>query len=247
MPKLQSPSLSNPMHNSGNNASESRGAQLFVIEGIDGSGKGTQATRLYESLTHDGVRCELFSFPRYGHTFFGERIGDFLNGEFGTLNELNPFLVALLFAGDRFESRSHLVAAISRAELVILDRYVPSNIAHQSAKLTGADRNQLQIWIEKIEYEIFAMPRPDQVVLMDTPVEVSQNFIAQKAERDYTNRTVDLQEADVPYLAKVREVYLNMAHAQPEWTIVPVVDEQGLRSIDSIAQVLLELARSLVR
>ena len=222
-------------------------APILVVEGIDGSGKGTQSKLAYDTLTRQGHRCAYFSFPRYEQTFFGKRIGDFLNGEFGTLDELNPFLVSLLYSGDRFESREAILQAQTESELVILDRYVPSNIAHQASKLSGAQRTQLIEWIEQIEYEIFAVPKPTRIILLDTPVETSQDLIARKAARTYTDHAADLQESDVSYLAKVRDVYLELASNRGNWSVVPVTDDSGLRSIESISENVLEIARSLIQ
>ena len=78
---------------------------LIAIEGIDGSGKGTQAARLHTHFLSQGLKSTMLSFPRYQQTRFGQKVGDFLNGEFGTLDTVHPLLVSLLFAGDRFESR----------------------------------------------------------------------------------------------------------------------------------------------
>jgi dTMP kinase len=120
---------------------------LVVIEGIDGSGTGTQASRLRERLEQRGLRVGLLSFPRYSETFFGQRIGDFLNRKFGELHEVDPFLAALLYAGDRLESKAELNRQLASSDVLILDRYVPSNIAHQAGKRTGAERRQLAEWI----------------------------------------------------------------------------------------------------
>lgn len=220
-------------------------APLFVIEGIDGSGKGTQAKRLHEILTQQGHRCGLLSFPQYDDNFFGARIGDFLNGEFGNLGDLDPFLISLLYAGDRFESREKILAAQAESDLLILDRYVPSNLAHQAAKYQGEKRGQLIEWIDKIEYEIFKVPRPSQVVLLDTPVETSQNLIARKSQRTYTDQKADLQESDTSYLDDVRNVYLDVAKANPEWTVVPVVQNGSLRTIEEIGDEILCIAQNL--
>lgn len=221
-------------------------APLIVIEGIDGSGKGTQAKRLHEILTQQGHRCGLLSFPQYDDNFFGARIGDFLNGEFGDLGDLDPFLISLLYAGDRFESREKILAAQAESELLILDRYVPSNLAHQAAKYHGTQRAQLIEWIEKIEYEIFKVPRPSQVILLDTPVETSQNLIARKSQRTYTDQKADLQESDTTYLSEVRNVYLEVAQSQPKWTVVPVVLDGHLRTIDEIGDDILGIAQNLL-
>ena len=210
-------------------------APLLVIEGIDGSGKGTQGRLLQERLISDGLKVDFLSFPQYEQTFFGKLVGDFLNGKFGQLEDLHPFLISLLYAGDRFESRQRILGAQQSSDIVILDRYVPSNIAHQSAKISAPERLQLQEWIEHIEYEIFGIPRPAHVILLDTPVEVSQELIAQKGQRTYTTDKADLQEANAPYLERVREVYQELANEQNNWTVIEIVNEQGLRAIDDIS------------
>ena len=105
--------------------------RLIAIEGIDGSGKGTQAQRLAQSLEAGGESVRLLSFPRYEQTAFGRRIGHFLNGRYGQLDQVDPLLVSLLYAGDRFESKGVLLDAIAGCDVVVLDRYVPSNIAHK--------------------------------------------------------------------------------------------------------------------
>lgn len=192
-------------------------APLIVIEGIDGSGKGTQAQQLTERLTATGRRVQLLSFPRYRETLFGHAIGDFLNGRFGQLNEVHPFLASVLYAADRFESKSVLTDALQHSDVVVCDRYVPSNLAHQGAKLDGADRDELLRTIERIEFEVFALPRPSLVVLLDVPVEIAQRNIAAKKPRSYTDKAADLQEADAAYLQRVRNVYLQLASAAPNW------------------------------
>ncbi len=206
---------------------------LVVIEGIDGSGKGTQASRLRERLEQRGLRVGLLSFPRYSETFFGQRIGDFLNKKFGELHEVDPFLAALLYAGDRLESKAELNRLLASSDVLILDRYVPSNIAHQAGKRTGAERRQLADWIEKIEYEIHELPRPDLVVLLDTPADVSKDLISRKAQRDYTDAAADMQEADTDYLSRVRTAYRELAFER-HWAIVPVTESGELRAIEAI-------------
>ncbi len=206
---------------------------LVVIEGIDGSGKGTQSARLRDRLLARGLTASLLSFPRYDDTFFGQRIGDFLNGRFGQLNEVDPFLASLLYAGDRLESKAELTRLLTTSDVLVLDRYVPSNIAHQAGKRTGAERLELADWIEKIEYDLFGLPRPDLVVLLDIPAKDSQELIAKKEQRTYTTQAADIQEADTDYLDRVRSAYRELA-AERNWSIVSVVNEEGLRSMEDI-------------
>ena len=206
----------------------------IVVEGIDGSGKGTQAKRLTERCQQAGKSCELLSFPRYDDTRFGAAIGDFLNGKFGKLNEVHPQLAALLYAGDRFESCDVLRQSLDENDVLVCDRYVPSNIAHQASKLAGDDRAELVAWIEHLEYEIYQLPKPNLVILLDLPVRQAQQLIAKKDPRSYTEREADLQEADAGYLEGVRSMYLEIAASNENWRLVSCLEGNRLRSIDEI-------------
>ncbi len=210
-------------------------APLIVIEGIDGSGKGTQAQQLTERLTATGRRVQLLSFPRYRETLFGHAIGDFLNGRFGQLDQVHPFLASVLYAADRFESKQVLTDALQQSDVVVCDRYVPSNLAHQGAKLDGSARDELLQTIERIEFDIFSLPRPSLVVLLDVPVEIAQRNIAAKKPRSYTDKAADLQEADAAYLQRVRDVYLQLASSNTSWQRVESARAGEQRSIADIS------------
>ncbi len=209
---------------------------LIDIEGIDGSGKGTQAKLLCERLRAAGVSAALISFPRYEATLFGKAVGEYLNGQFGSLAAVHPFLVSLLFAGDRYESKPFLLESLRTHDVVVLDRYVPSNVAHQAAKLDGAARADLTAKILEIEFTIFGLPRPDLVLLLDLPVSIAQDLIARKQSRNYTSRKADIQEADAAYLERVRDVYHALARSEPNWQTIPCCDGPRLRTIEEIAE-----------
>jgi dTMP kinase len=208
---------------------------LIAIEGIDGSGKGTQAARLHEAIQSAGRRSRLLSFPRYGDTQFGQKIGDFLNGRFGSLDQVSPFLVSLLFAGDRFESKSMLTQAMAENDIVLCDRYVASNIAHQAAKLDGPERQELVNWVRYVEYSLYELPQPDFTIFLDLPVAHATRLIARKAQRAYTAKAADLQEADAAYLERVHEVYSQLASSEANWLRIACLDGHELKSIEQIA------------
>lgn len=208
---------------------------LIAIEGIDGSGKGTQARILHERMVEHGLKSELISFPRYSETHFGHTIGRFLNGEFGSLQQVDPHLAATLYAADRFESIGHLQALLAANDVVVADRYVPSNVAHQGARRTGDERVRLQYWISTVEYEVFRLPRAAKVVHLDLPAETAQMLIARKAERDYTKRAADIQEADREYLDTVRQAYLELAAREADWSTISLLSGDRLKSIDEVA------------
>ena len=219
-------------------------ATLIAIEGIDGSGKGTQAGRLVSSLRDMGLKVDTLQFPRYSATTFGSAIGDFLNGRFGTLNEVHPQLAAVLYAGDRYESRSLLIRMMEENDIIVLDRFVGSNLAHQSAKLEDEARIALIEWIEKIEFEVFALPRPTLTILIDMSSQMSRELVSRKAARDYTTQEADLQESDLPYLEKVRRCYLALSHSRIDWQTVHGLNDDGkLKSIDEVGHEILTVVK----
>lgn len=217
---------------------------LVAIEGIDGTGKGTQARRLVDALATAGRRTRLIGFPRYSETSFGRRIGEYLNGRYGSLDEVHPLLAALLYAGDRFESRDLLRQSIADYDVVVLDRYVASNIAHQAAKRTGAERDDLREFIELLEFDTYQLPRADLVILLDLPAAHAQRLIAKKSQRVYTDRAADLQEENATYLETVRQMYLQLAADGPEWRRVDVIRDGELRSIDDVAAEILAVVQA---
>ena len=199
---------------------------LLAIEGIDGSGKGTQAGRLCETAAAEGYSVASFSFPLYDGNPFSRAIADYLNGEFGSADEVHPELAALLYAGDRFHARPRLLAALEANDLVVCDRYVASNAAHQGAKLSGDARRRLLDWLEDVEYGEFGLPRPSLVVLLDAPVALARELVARKAARGYTTLEADIHESDAGHSSATREVYLELAR-QDGWRIVSTADEDG--------------------
>ena len=208
---------------------------LLAIEGIDGSGKGTQAGRLCETAAAHGHRVASFSFPLYDDNPFSRALADYLNGEFGAADEVHPELAGLLYAGDRFHARPRLLAALDENDLVVCDRYVASNAAHQGAKLTGAARSRLLAWLEAVEYGEFALPRPDLVVLLDAPVALARELVGRKAARGYTTLEADIHESDAGHSGATRDVYLELA-LQEGWRVVSTADDRGaVREVDDVA------------
>ena len=216
---------------------------LLALEGIDGSGKGTQAARLAERAREDGRSAAIFSFPTYDGNPFAVAIADYLNGAFGSADEVHPELAALLYAADRFHARARLVYALESHDLVICDRYVASNAAHQGAKLQGEERRRLLDWLDEVEYGEFGLPRPDLVVLLDTPPAVARTLVARKGARGYTTLEADIHEDDAAHSAATRDVYLELAQ-RGNWRIVPTARADGTpRDVDEISDEIWELVR----
>jgi dTMP kinase len=221
-------------------------AILVALEGIDGTGKGTQAQRLVERIRSTGLRVELLSFPRYEATRFGQAIGDFLNGRFGTLDQVHPFLAAVLYAGDRFESRGLLDKACAEADIVVFDRFVASNLAHQGSRLPLDQREDFVQRMQAIEHEVFGLPKTDLTILLELPADEAQKLVAKKEARTYTEREADIQEADTSYLNGVSAVYQSLAEADADWRIVKCLRDGDLRTIESISDEVWQHVRPLL-
>ena len=219
---------------------------MIAIEGIVGSGMGTQAKRLHQRMLDAGRTSELISFPRYSETHFGRTIGRFLNGEFGSLDQVDPHLAATLYAADRFESIEMLASLLETKDVVVADRYVAANVAHQGAKKTGDERTRLQEWILAIEHEVFRLPRAQMVVHLDLPAETAQMLIARKSKRDYTDQAADLQEADRDYLDSVRQAYLELSSREPDWSTISLLDSDRLKTIEEVGEEIWSVASALL-
>jgi dTMP kinase len=208
--------------------------KLIVIEGVDGSGKRTQTELLSRALHARGLSCVMLSFPHYD-SFFGRMIGQFLNGEFGPLEAVDPHFAALLYAGDRLEAKPHLQAALQTGQIVLADRYVASNLAHQGARIVPDRRGEFLAWLRRLEYEIYGLPAESLVVYLRVLPAQAQQLVERKAARSYTTQKHDLLESNLSHLEQAARVYDELA-AHPDWVTIECLnaETQALRSPEEI-------------
>ncbi len=148
---------------------------------------------------------------------------------------MHPALSALLYACDRFHARPSLVAALEECDLVVCDRYVASNLAHQGSQLEGEARERLLEWVAEVEDGEFQLPRPGLVVLLDAPAAGARELVARKGARPYTTLDADILESDAAHGGASREIYLQLAQ-RDGWHVVDATSEDGdLRGVDEIA------------
>ena len=159
---------------------------LVAIEGIDGSGKGTQAQLLLERARGTGYTAALLSFPQYQVTQSSMWIAEYLKGDFGELDEVPPLFAGMMFALDRYESKNHIMHLLNEHDLVIMDRYVASNLAYQGARVANNDRTKFIDRLLKLEYEIYGLPKPNLTLFLDMPVAFSEYLISERGTRAYT-------------------------------------------------------------
>jgi dTMP kinase len=209
--------------------------KLIAIEGIDGSGKRTQVEMLGAALTADGFRPFVTGFPVY-ESWFGKMIGQFLNGDLGPLETVDPHFTAMLYAGDRFEAKERLTQTLEEGRVLLADRYIASNLAHQTARVTADHRTEFIAWIEHLEYEIYGLPHPDLTIYLRVPASEAQKLVELKSSRSYTNAKKDLQESNLRHLEQAAAIYDSLSRREG-WATVECFDNgrRKMRERDEIA------------
>jgi dTMP kinase len=220
--------------------------KLFVIEGVDGSGKSTQLKLLSEYIIRKGYSCEFLHFPRTDAPYFGELISRFLRGEFGSLNEVDPYLVALLYAGDRRDASEKIRGWLDENKIVLLDRYTYSNIAYQCAKIDDQNsQDKLMKWILALEFDHFGIPKPDLNFFLDVPFSFTEKKLQSDRagnDRTYLKGTRDIHEKSLNFQKKVRDVYLKVARSDDTLVVVDCHDRNGLmQSAEMISSLILKI------
>ena len=195
--------------------------QLVVIDGIDGSGKATQVKLLATKLKKLKVPVKTIDFPRYYDNFFGQLIGECLSGQYGDFVQTDSHIASVLYAADRFESSRRIKQWLEQGFLVIADRYVSANQIHQGGKIADSKKRQAFLtWLDTMEYKVFKIPRPDLVIYLDVPFEVSVNWLKQKVakqKKKYLKGQKDIAESNFLYLKNSRTSALSLAKQNKNW------------------------------
>ncbi|MDO8565319.1 MAG: deoxynucleoside kinase [bacterium] len=195
--------------------------KLVVIDGIDGSGKATQVALLKKRLEKEGVKVKSIDFPRYYDNFFGGLIGEYLSGKYGDFIQVDPRLASVLYAADRFEASSDIKRWLEDGFVVIIDRYVSANQIHQGGKIkSSVKRKEFLKWLDTMEHKIFGIPRPDLVVYLDVPYEVSREWLKKKVaqrKKKYLRGKKDVAEDNLMHLKISRNTALELEKSSKNW------------------------------
>ena len=208
---------------------------FIVLEGVDGAGKSTQIALLEEYFKAQGKECVRLHFPRFEAPVYGDLIARFLRGEFGGIDQVNPYLVALLYAGDRADAARMIRGWLAEGKVVIVDRYVYSNVGYQCAKVADTEaRKALKEWILATEFGEFNIPQPDLSLFLDVPFKFTERKLTAVREgddRNYLQGSEDIHEASLDLQRAVRQVYLDAATTD---TALFVIDcSNGADEMDS--------------
>ena len=209
--------------------------KLIVIEGTDCSGKETQSNLLIEKLKNDGVRIKMFSFPNYnsptGKIIGGPYLGKSYISE-GWFPEgapnVDPKVSALYYAADRLYNIKEIENSINDGYIVILDRYVYSNMAHQGCKvLDKSKRNDIYNWLEELEFGLLKLPIPDIKLFLHMPSKYTK-ILKQNREE-----SLDQHELNDEYISNAEAAYLELTDKY-NFKTISCVDNNKIKSIDDI-------------
>lgn len=219
--------------------------KLIVIEGLDGSGKGTQAGELVKNLAARGELVRKISFPNYDSDS-SALVKMYLSGQFGREpGDVNAYAASTFFAVDRYASfKQDWGEFYAQGGILVADRYTTSNAVHQCSKLEKGQWDDFLDWLFRFEYELLGIPAPDMVVYLRVDPLVSQRLMTGRYQGDESRK--DIHEGNLPYLNRSRQA-AEYCSRRLGWKEINCCDEQGMRSIDSIAQELLDAVEKELR
>ena len=201
-------------------------SHFIVLEGLDGSGKGTQTERLRQRLENEGKRVRVIDFPDYsseGCTL----VKMYLDGKLGAdPDDTNAYAASMFFAADRYVSfvTSWKADYENEDTVIIANRYTTANAYHQLSKMPEGEWDSFLEWLWDFEFSKLGLPRPDRVILLDMPERISSSMVRHRSEA--TGRKMDIHETHEDYLLKCRRAASYVA-GKCGWSVISCADEQA--------------------
>lgn len=207
-------------------------SKLIVLEGTDGVGKSTQFSLLMQRLKDSGVPCRTVVFPQYQEPS-SALIRMYLGGEFGTSpSDVNAYAASMFYAVDRYASyQKDWGADYQAGTLIVCDRYTTSNAVHQACKEPEEKRSQFFRWLYETEFDLLGLPKPDLVIYLDAPIELTEAMMRKREAQ--TNTNADIHEKDLSYLRTCRKTGKEAAEFYG-WKIVNCACGNAMRTIEDI-------------
>jgi dTMP kinase len=220
---------------------------FLVIEGTDGSGKTTQYNMLKERLQESGYDVLEIHFPRYEEpsSFF---VREYLSGKYGSADEVGPYVGSLFYALDRYQAAPIITQALEQGKVVLCDRYIGSNMAHQGTKFSDAEqRRGYFLWLDSLEHQMLGIPRPDIALVLMAPYDVIQKRLAEKEHSSAHVIGKDVHEANPEHLKKSIEVYRDICNLFPkDFKRVDAVRNNKVLDINTVGGLIWETIKPLL-
>ncbi len=224
--------------------------KLIVIDGTDGSGKATQIELLTNRLKKDGFIVKILDFPEYYKNFFGAFIGHCLLEQYYNWINIHPKIASIAYAADRWESSEEVKNWLKKGYVVLANRYASANQIHQGGKIKNTNKRIAFIkWLEKMEYKVFKIPKPDRVFYLSVPMNVILKLIKErnkKSSRSYTGKRKDIVEGNIPYLTNSNKTALWLARTQRGWVKIECVKNKVLDTPQNIHEMIYEKVKKIL-
>ncbi|MBF4695373.1 dTMP kinase [Fusibacter ferrireducens] len=218
--------------------------KIFVVDGCDSSGKETQAKRLYKRLLEEGYKVRMLSFPNY-QSDASALVKMYLNGDFGeNADDVDSYVASSFYAIDRYASyMTDWKSFYQEGGILICDRYTTSNMVHQASKIEDLDEKEIFLdWLADLEYGIYKLPIPDEILFLDMPPEAAQKLMADRKNKITGEIKKDIHEKDAAYLK--RSYYNAIYVAQKmKWHTINCTSEGQVKSIDVISDEIYKLIK----
>lgn len=216
-------------------------SKLIIIEGLDGCGKSTQTKLLEEYFTSKGINYKKIKLPDYDSPS-STLVNMYLAGEFGKdANDVNAYAAGAFYAVDRFASyKLNWKKDYENDVLILADRYATSNSIYQMEKIDESEWDEYLDWSADFEYNKIGIPKPDLVIYLDMPVEISQKLMTSRYNGDEGKK--DVHEANVDFLNKCRKTALYAADKQG-WRVIPCSDGKNPLPIDVIHNTIVDTVK----
>jgi dTMP kinase len=225
--------------------------KFIVIDGTDGSGKATQTALLEKRLKKEGEKVKVIDFPRYYKNFFGKLIGECLAGDYGDFIALDPHIASVLYAADRFESASDINKWLAEGNVVIADRYISSNQIHQGAKIKDPKkRAEFLRWLDKMEYGVFKSPKPELIIFLDVPIDISKALLKTKdavVKKKYLKGKDDLAEKNRSHLEDSRQSAISLVKKKNNWKQIDCTKNGEIFSKEEIHEKVYDIVKKLIK
>ena len=226
--------------------SEKKQGKLIVIDGVDGSGKGTQTQMLADTLKAEGYDFKITDFPQYGQKSAG-LVEEYLAGKYG---KLDPYTASIFYACDRFDASFQMRKWLDEGKIIISNRYVTASAGHQGGKIADtSERIKYFKWLDNLEYGIFGIPKPDLNILLRVPAKVAQKLVDKKNadQRKYVGgKKRDLHEADLKHLQNAEKVFIQISRIFPNTKLIECVEDSKLLTPQQVHNKVWNLVRRTV-
>ncbi len=234
------------------NTKKIKTGKLIVIDGTDGSGKATQIELLRVRLKDEGYKVRTVDFPEYYKNFFGGFLAHCLREQYYNFTNVHPKIASVLYAADRWESKQEIEGWLKKGYVVLANRYVSANQIHQGGKIHNTQkRKDFLQWLDKMEHEVFGIPRPSVVVYLSLPISITQKLIRHRnktgEKRAYLQRKSDVVEYDIKYLENSRKSAIKLVSELSNFVKIECSKKGEIMSREGIHEMVYKEVKKMVK